>query len=186
MISRKFLFSKKEECGKTRNSLPRKFFSSNQLTAKFYSKTLIWRKFCEKTVTVKFRNFHCGKNATSLAKELLSRNFCEKSVCTKLIDFTEIFLPAEKFQQLTKCFKKSVNLASNEIIWKQNPTMRHTWWWYWWRRLEEISWVAPLDGKTCSSICVFCKNDFVLLLYFITRVSHNFDFLSIDKEKSAA
>ena len=94
---------------------------------------------------IKFRNFHCGKNATSLAKELLSRNFCEKSVCTKLIDFTEIFLPAEKFQQLTKCFKKSVNLAACQIkqfeiktqqcathddgigdaVWKRSVELRH-------------------------------------------------------------
>ena len=32
------------QCGKMRNSLPRKFFSSNQFTAKFCSKTLISRK----------------------------------------------------------------------------------------------------------------------------------------------
>ena len=47
------------QCGKMRNSLPRKFFSSNQSTVKLFSiKTLIWRKFLQKSVAVKFRNFH--------------------------------------------------------------------------------------------------------------------------------
>ena len=31
-------------CGETRNSLPSKFFSSNQFKVRFFSKTLIWRK----------------------------------------------------------------------------------------------------------------------------------------------
>ena len=48
----------KAQCEKTRNSLPRKFFSSNWFTVKFFSKTLIWRNFCERTVAVKSRNFH--------------------------------------------------------------------------------------------------------------------------------
>ena len=36
------------QCGKTRNSLPCKFFLSIKFVVKFYSKTLIWRNFCEK------------------------------------------------------------------------------------------------------------------------------------------
>ena len=54
----KFVIFPHSQCGKTKNSLSRKFFPSNQFAVKFFSKTLIWRKFCEKTLTVKFRNFH--------------------------------------------------------------------------------------------------------------------------------
>ena len=43
------------QCGKSRNSLPCKFFSSNQFIVKFFNKTSIWRNFCEKTVAVRFR-----------------------------------------------------------------------------------------------------------------------------------
>ena len=46
------------QCGKTRNSLTYKFFSSNQFRLKLFSKKLLSRKFCEKTVAVKFCNFH--------------------------------------------------------------------------------------------------------------------------------
>ena len=50
----KFVIFPHSQCGKTKNSLSRKFFPSNQFAVKFFSKTLIWRKFCEKTLTVKF------------------------------------------------------------------------------------------------------------------------------------
>ena len=46
------------QCGKTRNSLPRNFFPSNQFIVKFFSKTLIWRNFCEKIVAIIVCNFH--------------------------------------------------------------------------------------------------------------------------------
>ena len=87
------------QCGKTRNSLPCKFFPSNQFIVKFFSKTLIWRNFCEKTVAVKFRNFHSVnsvhtyrkiKNLLSLKKYFVKaplHNFFSRNV-----SFTK-FLP---------------------------------------------------------------------------------------------
>ena len=97
------------QCGKTRNSLPRNFFPSNQFIAKFFSKTLISRNFYEKTVAVKFRNFISvmgtvwKKEKFSLTKffreiislvstlakikTLVSRIFCQKCVKVNSSDF---------------------------------------------------------------------------------------------------
>ena len=116
-IERKFLVFPHCECGKKRNSLPRKFFSSNQLTVKFFSKTLIWRKIFEKSLTVKLRNFSAtnqfsrkssvkvtfgkARNSlspnfflreissfvTSLVKTLLSRNFCQRNARVNFRNF---------------------------------------------------------------------------------------------------
>ena len=61
MQCRGFGHSNTSQCGKTRNSLPRKFFPSNQFIVKLSSlssETLISQNFCLKTVAVKFRNFH--------------------------------------------------------------------------------------------------------------------------------
>ena len=134
------------ECGKMTNSLPRKIFSSNQLTAKFFSKRLIWRKFCDKTVTtVKFHNFHWGKKRKCFSKRDAFTKFLWKKRLYKINWFHGNFLPAEKFQQLTKCFKKSVNLAACQIkqfeiktqqcathddgigdaVWKRSVELRH-------------------------------------------------------------
>ena len=88
------------QCGKTRNSLPCKFFPSNQFIVKFFSKTLLWRNFCEKNRGSKIPTVwktQCGKTRNSLpchanffpsnqfivmffSKTLLWRNFCEKTV----------------------------------------------------------------------------------------------------------
>ena len=91
------------QCGKSRNSLPSKFFSVKST----YSKTLIWRNICEKTMAVKVRNFHSVRNTLRkihfhqhfffrqsnqlfpvfLVNELLSRNFCQKSVKVNFPNF---------------------------------------------------------------------------------------------------
>ena len=47
-----FIKSSQTQCGKTRNSLPCKFFSSNEFRVKFFSQKLLSRNFCEKMVAV--------------------------------------------------------------------------------------------------------------------------------------
>ena len=63
------------QCGKTRNLLPRNFFSSNWFTVKFFSKTLIWRKNCEKPVAVKFCHFHTVVYCTYIGIAKITKSY---------------------------------------------------------------------------------------------------------------
>ena len=49
------------QCGKMKNLLSLKIFSSNQLISDSLVKSLLSRDFCQKCVWVNFRNFHSVK-----------------------------------------------------------------------------------------------------------------------------
>ena len=76
------LLHKYIQCGRTRNSLSRKFFSSNQLLSNFFSKTIAFTKFFRKSVRENFCNFHCGKTITrkNFPWNQLFSNFSSKTL----------------------------------------------------------------------------------------------------------
>ena len=131
---REFVAFLHSQCGKTRNSLPHKYFTSNQLTVKFFSKTLIWRIFCEKTVAVNFRNYHTVRTLLwklwNFTVTVFIQNFCQINVLLKNFTvnwFDEKICVAENLSffhtlfRVAQCWKKRnflspKNISSNQLF----------------------------------------------------------------------
>ena len=168
------------QCGKTRNSLPCKFFSSNQFRVKFFSKKLLSRNFCEIIVAVKLRNFH-----TVWCNLLLwPRVWSKKNDTLSKIDIFQL----RKCNFMQNLMFHEAAILTDEIFWVkkhfffnkvQNFKFKNYWFFNWkqkWEILEKWVWNIFLDNsRSIIGTLMYCT----ILESLIPKVSADLKFIFV-------